>query len=187
VFHRLRTQADAVLVGSGTVRTERYGRLVRDPELRAVREREGRRPDPIGCIVTRSLDLPVDIGLLQDPEQVTVLLTSSDRELAGVGPGVRIERVGPDQLTFTTALEVLRSDYGARSVLCEGGPTVLGGLLGERALDELFLTVAPRLAGGGAGPTIVEGAQLPELLELRLVSAMEASGELFLRYEMMVQ
>ena len=182
LFHRLRTQADAVLVGSGTVRAERYGRLVRDPQLRAAREREGLRPDPVACIVTRSLDLPVDIGLLQDPGQTTVICTSSDRELAGTGPGVRIVRVPADELTFLTALKRLAAEWDVRSVLCEGGPTVLGALLAEGALDELFLTLAPKLAGGSA-PTAVEGVPLPELLGLRLRSALEAGGELFLRYE----
>ncbi|MDX6699141.1 MAG: hypothetical protein QOE65_2538 [Solirubrobacteraceae bacterium] len=182
VFHRLRTQADAVLVGSGTVRTERYGRLVRDPDLRAAREREGLRPNPLGCIVTRSLDLPTDIGLLADPEQETVVFTSSDGELAGAGPGARLVRVPPDELTFLTVLARLRAEHGVRSVLCEGGPTVLGALLYEGAVDELFLTVAPRLAGGGAGPTAVEGMPLSDLRELELVSALESGGELFLRY-----
>jgi len=182
VFHRLRTQADAVLVGSGTVRVEGYGRLVRDPELRTAREREGRRPNPLACIVTRSLDLPVDIGLLQDPEQETVVLTSSERDLEGAGPGVRVERVAPDELTFLTALRRLRSEHAVRSVLCEGGPTVLGALLAEGAVDELFLTLAPRLAGGGEARTAVEGVPLADLSELDLLSALEARGELFLRY-----
>lgn len=183
IFHRLRTQADAILVGSGTVRAERYGRLVRDPALRAAREREGLRPDPLGCVVTRSLDLPTDIGLLRDPDQETVVFTSSERELEGTGPGVRLVRVPADELTFLTALERLAAEAGVRSVLCEGGPTVLGALLAERAVDELFLTVAPKLAGGAAGPTAVEGVPLPDLLGLRLVSALESAGELFLRYE----
>jgi len=186
VFHRLRTQADAVLVGSGTVRAERYGRLVREPALHAAREREGLRPDPIACIVTRSLDLPADIGLLRDPEQATVILTSSDRALDGAGPGVEIERVAPDELTFATALRRLREGHGVRSVLCEGGPTVLGALLAEGVLDELFLTVAPRLAGGGE-PTTVEGVPQSELVELELLSALEGSGELFLRYRLVSQ
>jgi riboflavin-specific deaminase-like protein len=182
MFHRLRTQADAVLVGSETVRVERYGRLVRDPERRAAREREGLRPDPVACIVTRSLDLPTDIGLLQDPEQTTIVFTSAERELRGAGPGVRVVRVAPDELTFLTALQRLRAEWDVRSVLCEGGPTVLGALLGERALDELFLTLAPQLAGGAAGPSVVEGPPLPALIELRLLAALESGGELFLRY-----
>jgi riboflavin biosynthesis pyrimidine reductase len=49
-------------------------------------------------------------------------------------------------------------------------------------VDELVLTLAPRLAGGGEARTVVEGVPLADLLELDLLSALEARGELFLRY-----
>jgi riboflavin-specific deaminase-like protein len=182
VFHRLRTQADAVLVGSGTIRAERYGRLVRDPELRAAREREGLRPDPLACLVSRSLDLPVDAGIFQDPEQRTVIFTSSERSLEGTGPGTWVERLPAGELTLLGALQRLRSAHDVRSVLCEGGPNVLGGLLAEGAVDELFLTVAPRLAGGAEAPSIVEGPPQADLVEMDLVWVLEAEGELFVRY-----
>ncbi len=182
LFHRLRTQADAVLVGSGTLRAERYGRLVRDPELRAAREAEGLAPDPLACVVSRSLSLPLDIPLFQDPEQRMIVFTSSDERLDGAGPGVSVERLRAEELTMTSALEILRHGYGVRSVLCEGGPTVFGALLGEDLVDELFLSLAPRIAGGGDAPTIVEGMPLAELMELELVWVLEAEGELFMRY-----
>jgi 5-amino-6-(5-phosphoribosylamino)uracil reductase len=184
LFHRLRTQCDAVLVGSGTLRVERYGRLVRDPELRAAREAEGLAPDPVACVVSRSLSLPVDIPLLQDPEQRTLVFTASDERLEGAGPGVVIERVRAEELTLTTVLEVLHDRYLVRSVLCEGGPTLMGALLGEELVDELFLSVAPRIAGGGEAATIVEGMPLADLVELELVWVLESRGELFLRYRL---
>jgi riboflavin-specific deaminase-like protein len=182
LFHRLRTQVDAVLVGSGTLRAERYGRLVRDPELRAAREAEGLAPDPLACVVSRSLSLPLDIPLFQDPEQRMIVFTSSDERLEGAGPGVSVERLRAEELTMTRALEVLHARYAVRSVLCEGGPTVFGALLGEELVDELFLSLAPRIAGGGEAPTIVEGMPLAELLELELVWVLEAEGEMFIRY-----
>jgi riboflavin-specific deaminase-like protein len=182
LFHRLRTKADAVLVGSGTLRAERYGRIIRDPELRAVREAEGLASDPLACVVSRSLSLPLDIPLFQDPEQRTIVFTSSDERLEGAGPGVSVERLRAEELTMTSALEILADRYAVRSVLCEGGPTVFGALLGEELVDELFLSLAPRIAGGGEAPTIVEGMPLAELLELELVWVLEAEGELFIRY-----
>ena len=48
------------------------------------------------------------------------------------------------------------------SLLCEGGPTLFGSLLGEGLVDELFLTLAPKLTGGGRGPTISSGTELSE-------------------------
>jgi riboflavin-specific deaminase-like protein len=182
LFHRLRTKADAVLVGSGTLRAERYGRIIRDPELRAVRETEGLASDPLACVVSRSLSLPLDIPLFQDPEQRTIIFTSSDERLEGAGPGVSVERLRAEELTLTSALEILRDRHAVRSVLCEGGPRLFGALLGEELVDELFLSLAPRIAGGGEAPTILEGMPLDELLELELVWVLEAEGELFLRY-----
>lgn len=184
LFQHLRTQVDAVLVGSGTLRAERYGRLVRDPELRALREAEGLQPDPVACVVTRSLQIPVDIPLFQEPEQRTLVFTSSEDELDGAGPGVSVQRLRAEQLTMTGVLRVLREAHGARSLLCEGGPTVFGALLGEELVDELFLSLAPKIAGGGEAPSIVEGMPLAELQELDLVWVLTDGEELFLRYRL---
>ncbi len=184
LFHRLRTQVDAVLVGSGTLRAERYGRLVRDPELRAAREADGRAANPPAVIVSRSLRLPVDIPLLQDPEQRTLVFTSSEDELEGAGPGVSVERLRAEELTMTGVLRILREDHGIRSLLCEGGPTVFGAMLGEGLVDELFLSLAPRIAGGGEAPSIVEGMPLAELVELELLWVLTDGAELFLRYRL---
>ena len=175
LFHRLRTQADAVLVGSGTLRAERYGRIVRDPELRAAREAEGLAPDPLACVVSRSLSLPLDIPLFQDPEQRTIVFTSSDERLEGAGPGVSVERLRAEELTLTSALQVPARPPRARSVLCEGGPSC-SALCWARSW-----WTSPPLAGtadrgGGEAPTIVEGMPLAELLELELVWVLEAEG-----------
>jgi riboflavin biosynthesis pyrimidine reductase len=80
------------------------------------------------------------------------------------------------------ALAWLRQERGIRSVLCEGGPTLHGRLREGGLADELFLTIAPKLAGG-EGPRILEGA-LPEVLELELVWLLDADGELFTRYKL---
>jgi riboflavin biosynthesis pyrimidine reductase len=158
LFHHLRTQADGILVGAQTVRLERYGRVTKTPELRAKREREGLRPHAVAAIATRSGDLPEDLPLLvQAPESVR-LVTDLRRDLAE-----------------------LRAE-GIRSLLCEGGPTLNGSLFAESLIDELFLTVAPTVAGAGEALTIVEGPPLPEALDLELLTAHEADGHLFLRY-----
>ena len=184
LFHRLRTQVDAVLVGSGTLRAERYGLLVRDPELQAAREAEGLSPNPTACVVSRSLQLPVDIPLFQEPGQRTLVFTSSEEDLEGTGPGVSIERLRAEQLTMTGVLRTLREGHGVRSLLCEGGPTVFGALLGEDLVDELFLSLAPRIAGGGEAPSIVEGTPLAALQELELLWVLTDGDELFLRYRL---
>ena len=76
----------------------------------------------------------------------------------------------------------LRADHGVRSLLCEGGPTVFGALVHERLVDELFVTLSPKLAGGMDPLTILQGPRLPEPEELELRWVLEAGGSLFLRY-----
>ena len=85
LFHALRTRVDAVMVGAGTLRAEKYGRLVRKPERREARERAGLAPDPLAVVVSGRLDLPPDLPLLHEPEQQVLVATFSDGELPGPG------------------------------------------------------------------------------------------------------
>jgi riboflavin-specific deaminase-like protein len=181
LFHALREQVDAVLVGTGTLRAERYGPFIRDPERRARREAAGLAPNPIGCVATRSMMLPDDIALFEDPASTIAVYTSADAEPPDVAARLEVTRLPAELLTMTNALELLRADHGARSVLCEGGPTILGALLAEGLVDELFLSLAPRLVAG-YGPSVVEGPELPEPAELDRAWVLESEGVLFLRY-----
>src|SRR3954449_2353013 len=81
LFHGFRTQADAVMVGAGTIRTERYGRIARKPERREQRVAEGLAPGPLAVIVSAPLRVPPDLPLLQDPDSTVVILTASEDEL----------------------------------------------------------------------------------------------------------
>jgi riboflavin-specific deaminase-like protein len=177
LFHNLRACADGILVGAGTVRVERYGRVTKTPELRAKREREGVRPDAVAVIVSGRLDLHADLPLLSDPDSHVVIVTSSDAEL----PDTRA-RVDYVREPLPAALGFLREELGIRSLLCEGGPTLNATLFAEALVDELFLTVAPTVAGAGETLTIVEGVPIPAPAELELLTAHEAAGHLFLRY-----
>jgi riboflavin-specific deaminase-like protein len=183
IFHNLRTQADAVMVGAGTVGTEGYGPIVKNDELRAKREREGMAPDPLAVIVSGSLNVRADVPLLQDPGSRVVILTRSEAELEGVAAQVEYLRSASDPFDPRPLLGVLRSEQGVRSILCEGGPTLNESLLLHGLVDELFLTVTPVLAGGAAALTIVAGTPLPELVSLDLLWALEEDGELYLRYK----
>jgi riboflavin-specific deaminase-like protein len=179
LFHHLRTQADAVMVGAGTTRTERYGRMAKSEELREKRQREGLSRDPLAVVVSGRLDLPVDLPLLNEPEQRVLIATASDAVLPGVADQVEYARVGDD---LPLLMARLREQYGIRSVLCEGGPTLNSFLLAAGLVDELFLTLNPKLVGGAAALTIVAGRELVEPAELSLMSVAEGEGDLFTRW-----
>jgi riboflavin-specific deaminase-like protein len=182
IFHGLREHVDAILVGTGTLRTERYGRMIRDPERRQRRAASGLAPDPIACVFSRSGDIPTSIPLFDDPSSRIVVFTPSALDTSGLGAQVEVVRLGPDELTLTTMMRRLRSAYDVRSLLCEGGPTLFGALLQEDLVDELFISLAPKLTGGGTAPAITSGPELAELRRLDLRWALELGNSLYLRY-----
>jgi len=92
---------------------------------------------------------------------------------------VVVESGGGEWADLHGLLRSLREE-GVRAVICEGGPTLHGSLQAAGLVDELFLTIAPKLIGGGA-PHILEGA-LAEVAPLELVWLLEQDGELFARY-----
>jgi riboflavin-specific deaminase-like protein len=181
LFHRLRTQVDAVMVGAGTVRAERYGRMIKSEELRAARIDEGLEADPLAVVVTARLDLPADLPLLNEPEQRVVIATGSDATLPDLGDQIAYERTGDD---LPLLMARLREQHGVRSVLCEGGPTLNSYLFSAGLVDELWLTLNPKIAGGAAALTIVAGRELVEPLELEPVSLAEGAGDLFTRWRL---
>jgi riboflavin-specific deaminase-like protein len=182
IFHGLREHVDAVMAGTGTLRAERYGRLVRDPERRHRRAASGLNPEPLACIISRSGDVPTDIPLFADPGSRVVVFTAAGLDTSTLAAQTDLVRLDPGELTLTTMMRRLRSEYDVRSLLCEGGPTLFGGLLQEDLVDELFLSVAPKLTGGGNAPTITGGPELVELRALSLLWALEHDGTLYLRY-----
>ena len=181
LFHHLRTQADAVMVGAGTVRAERYGAVTKTDELRAKRVEEGVREVPLAVIVSGRLDLPADLPILNDPDQPVVIATASDAVIPDLGDHVTYKRVGDD---LPLLMARLRSEHGVRAVLCEGGPTLNSYLLAAGLVDELFMTLHPKLLGGAAALTIVAGRELVEPAELELVSLAEAESELYTRWRL---
>jgi riboflavin-specific deaminase-like protein len=179
LFHHLRTQADAVMVGAGTAREERYGRMTKNDELRQKRANEGLVPDALAVVVSGRLDLPADLPLLNDPDQRVVIATGSEEELPGLVGDVEYARVGDD---LPRLLAYLHEKHAVRSVLCEGGPTLNSFLFAANLVDELFLSVSPKVVGGAAALTIVAGRELVEPREAQLISVAEAEGELFTRW-----
>jgi riboflavin-specific deaminase-like protein len=184
LFFGLRTQADAVMVGAGTIRAERYGRLVRKPERRERRVAEGLEPDPLAIVVSARLRLPEDVPLLQDEHSTVAVLTASGEELGDTLAKLHYLR-GPSgiDLELRPLLQRLRTEFGVRSILCEGGPSLNESLIREGLVDELFLSLAPKLAGGPP-LTILSGEPLPEPLLAELVWLFEHNGHLFGRYRL---
>jgi riboflavin biosynthesis pyrimidine reductase len=112
------------------------------------------------------------------------VLTNSDAEPPAAAARLQIERLEGDELDLAAGMSRLRAVHGVMAVLLEGGPTLLGAMLRARVVDELFLTVAPMVAGSAGGLRLVEGAELPPPASLELTSVLRGGGYLFLRYRL---
>jgi riboflavin biosynthesis pyrimidine reductase len=183
MFHLMRTQVDAIVAGTGTLRVERYGALVRDERLAQIRTREGRAAQPLAVVISRSGQIPFDIPLFADDRSRVAIYAPADVAVPESAAHIALHEL-PDAGSgeLAAVLRSLRHEHDVRSLLCEGGPRLFTAMLAEGLVDELFLTLAPVLVGGQelgitAGPALGAGGTL------RLVWALERDGHLFLRYE----
>jgi riboflavin biosynthesis pyrimidine reductase len=157
----LRTRFDAVMIGAGTMRAERYGPLA--SKL---------------VIVSGRLDLPWDASAFTAEGEV-LIFTASETEPPETVASIEVIR-HEGAVNLVEALRYLRREHGVRALLSEGGPHLHEQLQADGLVDDLFLTIAPKLSGGEA-PRILEGP-LPSVVDLELAWLLEQDGELFARY-----
>jgi riboflavin biosynthesis pyrimidine reductase len=190
----LRAAADAVLIGAGTLRATPghlwtaqhvYPSLTRD--WQQLRQAMGKAADPRLVVLTASGELDGSHPALQRGALVLTTAAGARRARAGAPGGCEVRVVGRGrQVSITRALDLLRS-LGYAAVLSEAGGVVMGQLVRERCVDELFLTVSPVLAGrvrGDGNKGLVEGFHLlpGAAHQMRLAGARRHQSHLFLRY-----
>ena len=182
LFHGLREHVDAILVGTGTLRIERYGRLIRDPERRHRRAASGLAPDPLACIFSRSGDVPTDIPLFDDPASRIVVFSPIGLDTSGLAAGVEVVRLDPGQLTLTTMMRRLRSTYDVHTCCARADRRCSARCCRKTWRTSCFVSQAPKLTGGGNAPSITSGPELADLRSLDLVWVLELASALYLRY-----
>jgi riboflavin biosynthesis pyrimidine reductase len=180
LFHATRARMDGIMVGAETIRVESYGRTINSAEARERREREGLPADAVSVLVTRSANLPADVGLLRARENTVIVLTPSEDAELPAEAAATVEYVRTDDIA--AGLRRIREDFGVRSLVCEGGPNLNATLLPARLIDELHLVYAPKLGGGRDPLTILGGPELDPPIDLGLISLHESGGYLFSRY-----
>jgi riboflavin biosynthesis pyrimidine reductase len=182
VFQVLRSLADVILVGAGTARAEGYGPVTLDDQLRARRGARGQSAVPPIAVVTGTGNLDWSAPFFTEAEARPVVVTTSGSD---AGARRRAEAVadvliaGEDRVDPAEALHQL-SLAGYRSVLLEGGPGLNADVVHAGLLDELCLTLSPRLVAGD-GTRVLAGPELMPPLQLRFVHLLEQDGFLFAR------
>jgi riboflavin biosynthesis pyrimidine reductase len=196
VMGLLRASADAVLIGSGTMRASPASRWKADgvypPFARlyaAIRESLGMQAAPVVAVLTASGSIDVDHPALGTSAVVLTTKRGAERLHDRLPPGAGLVALdGVDRVDPRSAIEVLRA-RGHRRILSEAGPNVTGSLLSAGLVDELFLTVSPLVAGRGRRRDrlgLVEGhAFLPGVRVAGRLTGVRRHGEhLFLRYRL---
>ncbi len=184
VFHQLRGVADAILVGAGTVRADRYGPMRPRADVREARVARGQGEVAPIVIVSRSLGLDWSGPLFAEAEVPTIVAAPTDapeRELAAAAAAGRVIRAGVGSVALAPVLGELAAD-GHQSVVCEGGPGLIAQLASADLIDELFVTISPTLVSGSSHRALV-GPELMPARRLTLIAVLEATGFVFLRYE----
>jgi len=198
----LRASADAVMMGSGTLRqtapehlfvADRVCPQARDLYARYRSEALKKTAPPLHVVVSGSGRVDLTRAIFRTPGIRTLIVTTpAGRDLlaaSGVGSLVSTEvrsLEGPI-IAPASMLELLRAQFGVSLLLLEGGPTLFGGFVADGCVDELFLTIAPQVAGRNMlplRPGFIAGVEfLPETAPwLDIVSVKERGNHLYLRY-----
>jgi riboflavin-specific deaminase-like protein len=193
VFFVLRSLADAVLVGAGTVRAENYGPLKLSEDAQKTRVERGQSPLPRLAVVTQRVDLDFGSRLFAETSRRPIVIAPEGTDPGALAAARLVADVvvaGEQTVDLHSALATLGA-HGIGHILCEGGPTLNERLVAASLVDEFCLTLSPKLAPG-AGEGLVRGwlgdhnggltgpaATGP--IDLDLVHVLEQDGFLFLR------
>jgi len=186
LMDELRVDADAVIIGAGTVRHDGRPMVIRYHDLRAKHARRRRGPHPVNVVLSRALDLPMRSRFFASKETRRIVFTT------GAAPAARVARfrrvaevvVLPGRSLSPRLVMAALARRGLRRVLLEGGGEVHFAFAKAGLVGEIYLTVTPRLIGGKEAPSLLDGEGFlwEDHVHLRLVSAKRVGEEVYLHY-----
>ena len=186
LFAVQRELADVIVVGAGTARAENYSGARMTAAQRQRRQRRGQSEVPPLAVVTRSGVLEHDLPVLTQTEVPPLVITCADNadtargRLGSAAQVIACSGTDPSRVDLAVALAQL-ADRGLLRVLNEGGPSLLGAFVAANLLDEICLTSAPLLVGGGAVRITTGVADvLVRMRRAHLIA--DADGYLYSRY-----
>jgi len=182
----LRAKADAVIIGARTLASDGWAIRVRHAGMRTRRVEQKRTPHPLNVVLSTDLDLPVRAEFFTFPETEKLVITTRRATARRVESFRRLAEVvvlPRERILARYALRVL-ADRGVKRVLVEGGGTLNFSFFREDLVDEVYLTVTPRILGGATAPSPVDGKGFlrNSHVRLELLSSRRTGDEIFLRY-----
>ena len=167
-MRQIERAADAVLVGAGSLRASRQMHYP---------------PGVLRFVATASGQLPEGRRFFtDDPAKAFVATTQTGA--ARLPQGLKAIVCGGSEIDWRELLRIMASVHGVKTLLVEGGSEINASLLKEDLVDELFLTMAPKVKLGRETPTYAGGEPLAReaMLAFRIKSVQTVADEIFVRY-----
>lgn len=188
-LYELRASADAVMAGARTLDLNKVLLGPGGERFKKMRVANGLSEYSLRIIVSGSGTIDPEAAIFQHRFAPIIVLTTEQgyerrlRKLLHLIDSVIL--CGEREINFSVALAHLRKQWKVRRLLCEGGGELNAALFRARLIDELNLTVCPKVIGGRRAPTIAEGdfaPRLPDAAPLQLKSLRQIDSEIFLVY-----
>lgn len=186
-LYELRARADAIMTGAGTIRAQNADLNSGGPRYQRLRLRRGLHPEPVRVVVSASGDLQDSLRIFHEPGGPLIILTcrglSARNRSRLEAAGAVVKAFGDTTVDLRAALRWLRRDQGVTTLHCEGGGELNQSLFELGWVDELFLTLCPRLFGGRNAPGIAEGegvSRLSNAFRMKQISMRQIGDEVFL-------
>lgn len=172
---RLRAEADAIMVGIGTVLSDDPRLNIKSKELRDLRLLNGKPENPIKVVVDSKCRIPENAKVLEGDVIVAVSKLADKSKVEKISKKAKIVIFGEERVDLKSLMEYLYNT-GIRKLMVEGGGTLISSLLHQSLVDEIFIYYAPIIIGGANSPTICDGSSFEVPKRINIVSV-ERLGE----------
>jgi len=186
-LHEIRARHDAVLAGRGTVAADSMSMRLSVEPLRLARIQKGKPAEPLRAVVSNAGGFDPRWKIFKPAEAPPVVFSTTrmpQKIRAAIAPLCDLHLFESAAVPLRSALAILRSDYGVKSLVCEGGGELLRSLAAEGLVDEIHLTIAPVVFGGFEAPTLTgtPGDFFSRPQEFRLARMETVGGECVARF-----
>ncbi|AAM07440.1 TPA: 2,5-diamino-6-(ribosylamino)-4(3H)-pyrimidinone 5'-phosphate reductase [Methanosarcina acetivorans] len=183
----LRAQADAIMVGIGTVLADDPSLTVKSPERKAARKAAGKSENPVRIIIDSAARTPLDADIFKKGEGLRIIAVSNSapaEKIKSLEEKARVIKTGDFKVNLPE-LAVLLKEMGINTLMVEGGATLNWGMLSAGLVDEVYTFVGNLIIGGKTAPTFTDGEGFTEaeLLGLELLSAEKIEDGILLKWK----
>jgi 2,5-diamino-6-(ribosylamino)-4(3H)-pyrimidinone 5'-phosphate reductase len=187
---QMRANADAVMVGIGTVLADDPSLTVKSERLRLERKKRCGRENPIRIVVDSMAKTPIDADIFNKGEGDIIICVSKNApadRVKKLNEKSRIITIGQDRVDIVGLMSDLK-ESGINTLRVEGGATLNWSLISQDLVDEIYTYIGAMILGGENAPTLVDGAGFfgsEDAVNLELASMEKIDNGVLLRWHVL--